>query len=709
MLVSSRNDLCFDPGNVAAIRKLATQEQDRINRQGGVNGRRIQIRLLDDARDPQKSIVNVRAALADPLTVAMIGLSNSTIAKATFDAVGKEVTDSGIPFISDISVSSIYDKLPNVFTTRSSQDDERLPVLAEFARVKDVRQPAFVGTKGALFATSLEQGLSRVLGERKLVASHALTLKDNALDAGEVAAMVADLKAKAPDLLFLSIGTARTGELLKQLMAQAVVPPIFLSGRIDALPADVRKSYPNDIYQLAWDSLPELYNDRLRKLIGRTAPEAWVFEGRKVPEVPGWANGACKERPPVEAPDPLTPENLRAIGVGTQFADMVGLVAAAARTAETGSDVKALRSQILNELLVGYADGRGTYKGSFENWSFQPTSRAASRTPLIVMLPRGLGRVQLAPFQFVRLKNDVLRRLNTLYLDIDMIRTHRVDDNEKTFYAEFYLSMHAGFGASIDKIEFTNAFLDPRTNDRQITVRVLHNGGPSAAYPDTMKIYQVSGKFLFDPQLATYPFDTQRFAIDIQPKQGDQPFIVQPPPHQLRDKQLTTDGWDVKDQYVGYDEDFVPVLDAFSHEPSIVPFYKASYVWMMKRQTTDYFLRVVIPLFVILLVAYLSIFIPMNHFEAIVTLQVTALLSAVALYLSLPKLDADTATLSDRIFLFDYVLVTLMTFLSIVRINRHVAARPWLKRSLAFVHVVLVPIMVALLAFYVYRASLTEG
>ena len=57
----------------------------------------------------------------------------------------------------------------------------------------------------------------------------------------------------------------------------------------------------------------------------------------------------------------------------------------------------------------------------------------------------------------------------------------------------------------------------------------------------------------------------------------------------------------------------------------------------MKRQTTDYFLRVVVPLGFILIVAYLSIFIPRAHFEAIVTIQVTALLSAVALYLALPK------------------------------------------------------------------------
>jgi len=710
VLVSSRSDQCFDNGNVGAIKRLAALEQDRINRQGGVLGRRIAVRFLDDARDPQKSIANVRAALADPQTVALIGLSNSNIAKATFDALGQQIKDSAIPFLSDVSVTSLYEKIPNVFTMRSSQDDERLPVLAQFLRQQDARKPGFIGIKDALFSTSLADGLTRILGDRKLIVDHRLGLKDGKLEAAEVAAMVENLKTKAPDLLFLSIGSARTAEVLKAMMAAAVAPPLFLSGRIEAVPADLLKKYPNDIFQLAWDGLPEVYNERLRRLIGRAAPEDWIFEGRKVSEAPGWRDGSCKERPERDGPpDPLQTDNLRAIGVGTQFADMVGLISTAARSATMGTEAPQLRSHVANALLTTFADGRGVYKGSFENWSFQPLARAAARTPLIVMLPKGLGRTQLAPVQYVRLKGESLRPLRTLYLDVDMIRAHRVDDNEKTFYAEFYLSMHDADAASIDKLEFTNAFLDPKSNERQITVRTLHNGGPSKAYPESMKIYQVSGKFLFDPQLSSYPFDTQRFSIDLQPKQGDAPFIVQPPPSTLRDQNVATDGWDVKDQYVGYDEDFVPVLDAFSHEPSVVPFYKASYVWIMKREVTDYYLRVVIPLAVILLVAYLSIFIPLDHFEAIITLQVTALLSAVALYLALPKLDAGTATLSDRIFLFQYALVTLMIGISILRIAKIVRSRRWLQHVLSFVHVVVVPVVVAVVAYLVWRASQLEG
>ena len=117
----------------------------------------------------------------------------------------------------------------------------------------------------------------------------------------------------------------------------------------------------------------------------------------------------------------------------------------------------------------------------------------------------------------------------------------------------------------------------------------------------------------------------------------------------------------------------------------------------------------VVPLAFILIVAYLSIFIPQTHFEAIVTVQVTALLSAVALYLALPQLDAGSTTVSDRLFLFMYLAVSLMIGISIVRISHFVARIPWLRKTLGLVHIVLIPVMVAGAAFYIYRASVGEG
>ncbi len=707
VFVSTRRDECYDRGDVKAIRKLASLEAERINSQGGILGRPIELMFLDNQRDTARTMTNVRTALGAKQVLAMVGLARSVDAKATFDELGIEIANSGIPWLTDISVNSIIEKHPNVFTMRASQDDDRVPVMAKFMESLELSRPAYLGLKDMVFSASLGDDLGKAV-KGGFAADIRLGMKDEKLDPEELKAAIATLKEKRPDIVVLTVAGKRTIEVMKELIATGFMPPLFVTGQIDEMPKEVTGAYQNALYQITFDRLPELYNNRLRSLIDSEQPHEWSFEGEKVPEAPGWAKAECEERPVLDVPDPLTPTNIRAITVGSQYADMLGLIAAAGRAAGPNANLAERREHIIKELTKTFAAGKGAYKGRFQNWSFQPASRSAVRTPFIVILPQGLGRTQLAPVQFVRLKSGKLRRLKTLYLDIDMIRVHQVDDGEQSFHAEFLLLMHTASGATIDTLDFTNAYLDPRTNGRQISVEVVHPGGPSEAFPESMRIYRVSGRFMFEPALSEYPFDKQRFSIDIQPKEGDQPFIVQPPREDLRDRDVETDGWIPRAQYVSYEEAFVPVIDAFSHTPSVVPHYKASYAMVMKRETTDYFLRVVVPLAFILVCAYVSIFIPLSHFEAIVTIQVTALLSAVALYLSIPQLGSDTATLSDRIFVFNYMMTTIMIFISIMMVNRQVAGRPWMKTALQYIHIIGVPIAVAAMAYYVHMASLVE-
>jgi ABC-type branched-subunit amino acid transport system substrate-binding protein len=705
LFISSNKDACYESDSLSAIVKLAKLEQDRINRTGGISGHPLQVRIVDDGRSDATAISELREAVNSPDTLAVLGMANSNRAQRTFKELGQSLRDSGIPFVSSISVNSIFADFPNVYTMQSSQDAERLPVMIEFIRQMGFTRTAFIGLTDMLFSTSLADGLNKAL-PAGLVASHSLPQGQDAIDPATVARIVADLKDKQADMVALVLGPRRTVPLMKAMMAANVTPALFITGNIGSLPQDVTDAYPNALYQLATDRLPELYSDRLRRLVDSGSPADWVFQGQKNATAKAWAEGKCQERPAVAAPDPLTEANVRAIGFGTQYADMIALIAAAARTARHGTDVPTLRKTVLNQLQTTYATGKGAFRGRFENWSFEVGSRSASRTPFVVILPHGLHRTQLAPIQFVRLKDNALRKIETLYLDVDLIRAERIQETDKTFFAEFYLSMRNTDTASIDQIEFTNARIDPQTNGRAIKVEQIHGGGRSDAYPETMKIFKVTGVFTFAPELVSYPFDTQRFSIDIQPKRGDVPFIIQPPPLQLRDQQLMTDGWQPQEQFVSYDEDFIPVLDAYTHAPSAIPFYKSSFVWLLKRETTDYYLRVVVPLGFIVMVAYLSIFIPQSHFEAIVTIQVTALLSAVALYLAIPQLGSDTATISDRIFVFIYLIVSVMIAISILRSNSVVSSRRWLKSTLGLVHIVVIPAACAVMAFYVYRLAL---
>ncbi|MCB1509759.1 MAG: ABC transporter substrate-binding protein [Hyphomicrobiaceae bacterium] len=709
ILLSSDKEECYDRGDTLAARRLATIAQEKINARGGIHGRRLELRFLDDERDDDAAVTNVRAALATPNLLAMIGLSSSTRGKEVFAKLGKEIGASGVPFISHISVAKIFRSQPNVFSTRPSQEDERVPVMTAFIRQMGFGSVAFIGRQDAAYANAIGDALVQQLGPKRMSGDFRLLSQGKGkklrLMPSGLEAAISRIKSTATDLVVVSVGSTLSASVIEKLKDAKGAPAVLLVGNLDRIPASITSSYPNAFYQLTWDRLPELDHDAVRNVVTRSNPEDWIFSGRKFPGYEGWTDGECKAG---LQPEPFSRSNLRAIGLGAQFADMVNLVSNAALSAANKGKLDDMRKAVIADLGTTYAAGRSAFRGTFQNWSFHPKTRVRAQTPFVVILPQGLGRTQLAPIQFIRGRSGALRRIDTLYLDIDLIRAHGIDNNQKSFFADFYLAMHGNDRIGIRDLDFTNAFIDPQTNGPHLTIQVIHPGGKSDAYPESMRIYRVSGRFRFQPDFAAYPFDAQRFSIDIQPKSSDKSFVVQPPPLQLRDKSVTVDGWTVTSQYVSYIDDHVPVVDAYTHQPSIVPFYQTRFVWQMKRETTDYYLRVLVPLAFILIVAYLSIFIPQGHLEAIVTIQITALLSAVALYLSLPQVDSDTATVSDRIFVLDYLMVSLMIVISILRINVRVSKLRWLNTALTVTHVILIPLLVIATVAVILRALPAE-
>ncbi len=709
LLVDSSDWRCYDRGDIAAIERLAGLEAKKINARGGVNGRPLDLIVLDSEQDEDRTLANVRIALETPDLLAVIGLTNATRGEKVFDELGEQIKASGVPFISHVSVSDIFSGLPNVFSTRPSQESERVPVMAAFAREMKFRSVGFLSRKDSTVLEAIGDGLKRSGIADRIKSDHRITRTGRGraatLDAAELDAAIADMKAKQTDLVVLAVGTSVSGDVLAKFTEAQFSPAILLIGNLSRLSSTVTASYPNALYQLDWDTIPDVEQDSVRNVVTRSNPEDWLFEGAKNPDAAGWRDGNCDE---IYEPEPFSSSNLRAIASGAQFADMVSLVANAASGVDRNAELAAIHKATLRALGETYAAGRGAFKGQFETWSFFPEVRTRAQTPFVVILPQNLGRTQLAPIQFVRTRDGSLSRIDTLYLDVDILRIYAIDNDTRSFYADFYLSMRDSDQVGLKDIKFTNAFIDPRTNGPHLAIETIYAGGPSDAYPPSMRIYRVSGRFRFNPNFGNYPFDSQQFSIDIQPKSGDKQFIVQPPPLELRDRTLTVDNWDVVNEYVSYAGEFLPVVDAFTHRPSIVPFYQARFVWQMKREANDYYLRVLVPLAFILIVAYLSIFIPQSHLEAIITLQVTALLAAVALYLSLPQVDADTATVSDRIFVIDYMMVSLMILISIMRIN--VRAKNWrrINSALVVTHTIMIPLLVIVTVSLILRALPVE-
>ena len=85
------------------------------------------------------------------------------------------------------------------------------------------------------------------------------------------------------------------------------------------------------------------------------------------------------------------------------------------------------------------------------------------------------------------------------------------------------------------------------------------------------------------------------------------------------------------------------------------------------------------------------------------------MLSAIALYLALPKVDSDQATLSDKVFMITYALVSLMIGLSVLKDWRWIGRRPAVHGLVAFAQGVVYPLVAVGMMTYLVAGPQTVG
>jgi ABC-type branched-subunit amino acid transport system substrate-binding protein len=704
IFLSSDADRCYTPGLVHAIRYFTDKLSEQVNAKGGIGGRQIALSFFEDLEQTDTTIANVKSAIEDPAMLAMIGISSSTRGAAVFAALGPEIRKQAIPFITEISLDSLFHDDPNVFTMASSVRNE-LEVVRKVIADAGAQRPVFVGLDDDLYARALGEGLEKDAGGVALTASLRAPVHNYELDDAAAQSIADQLKSKDPDMVLLAINSGPSTTLMQKLIANGISAPVFvLLGRIQSIVNGLgEKAYAGPMSQIARESVPNVYSERLRQRIWRSPQDAWVFNDSPNDDAPGWKSGACGD-----SVSPLRQTfdaaNTRAIGRGTQYRDMLQLIAEAAHSAPKGASVPDLR-RLVGESLRDFVEGRRVLKGLWQDWAFTSDRTAAGDTLILRKAPGDEATV-LAPVQYRRI-NGALQKSTTVYTSIDLISLSRIDTNDRSFDAEFYLSMRSADNSiGIENVEFTNAYRSQAGEGRLLITRQIHNGVADSNFPANVKLYKVSGKFEFEPDLGDYPFDTQRLSVSFQPADAARPFLIQPAP-QSDETEAAVDGWELKEHYVGSDQDIIPTLGTSLSEKRVVPFYKFNTTWIVRRLAVDYYLRVVVPLAFILLVTYFSVFLPHARFDSVMAIQVTALLSSIALYLALPKLDSDQATLSDKIFMMTYAAVSSMIGLSILKDNLRDSRLKPLLWLVDFVQWIVFP--VATIAFIMYLLPSTKG
>lgn len=167
-----------------------------VNRDGGVHGRKIELRVLDDRYEPERTIENTRRLILEDRVFALMGYVGSTTSQAALPLI----TENGIPFLAPFSGSEAL-RAPfnaNVFHMRAGYFDETEAIVRHLSTL-GMKRIAVFHENDATGRAALD-GVGRAVKARGLSLVASGSVERNGID---VAKAVRDISAAEPQAVVM--------------------------------------------------------------------------------------------------------------------------------------------------------------------------------------------------------------------------------------------------------------------------------------------------------------------------------------------------------------------------------------------------------------------------------------------------------------------------------------------------------------------------
>lgn len=193
---------------------------EQVNKAGGVHGRKLQLKSLDDGYDPKRTVENTRALIEEHKVFALIGYVATANLIASMPIAQEAKVPMFAPLVGTTSFRTTHN--PYLFHVRASYR-------AELARM--VQQLVVVGGddvavvyQDSTFGKSNTQTLLDLLQDNKLRVVKSLPMAINATDAKDIAAQ---LKQVAPKVVVMIMAGTMSEVLIRDLRAASIGAPIY--------------------------------------------------------------------------------------------------------------------------------------------------------------------------------------------------------------------------------------------------------------------------------------------------------------------------------------------------------------------------------------------------------------------------------------------------------------------------------------------------
>lgn len=207
------------------IRDGALAAFERVNRSGGIHGRRIELVTVDDAGSEARAKENSALLIGEHRVLALFGY----ISRPSSVAGAKLASEAKVPFIAPFSgTPALYRFDPYVFTIRASYDDELAAM---------VRQLVMTGYKRIGFAFLNDARQVNVPLVEKLLAQYSLkpaVLIGLDRSSGEVAAQAKELARANPDALLALANNLPLTALTREARKLGNTTPFWIVSFVDS-------------------------------------------------------------------------------------------------------------------------------------------------------------------------------------------------------------------------------------------------------------------------------------------------------------------------------------------------------------------------------------------------------------------------------------------------------------------------------------------
>ena len=344
--------------------------------------------------------------------------------------------------------------------------------------------------------------------------------------------------------------------------------------------------------------------------------------------------------------------------------DAVAITVEAIRNAKIGIDVKQNRKNIRDQLRrFRYIET--AHRGVTGRIFFDEHGNVVKPFPIsvyshgrLISAPTQLGpivnletivdlRKELKRGDIIPMDDRYLYRTMVVYTGIDINEISDINPRKETFTADFYLWFRHNGDLDYSKIEFLNALGDLGLKDEPLMELTGHN----MAY----RAYRIKGDFREAFHFRDYPFDSHTLSIRIRHKMfsserllfvtddiGMQRYGGRTPAERFKEySDLSKEAqWHLQDILVFSD---IGITDSTLGNPRMfhakadtaISYSRFNVVTEIERNAMSYVLKNLIPLFIIILLGYIMLFVSPEGppFVARMSLGVIALLTAVFLRL----------------------------------------------------------------------------